>query len=527
MKKNIYILLLFSLTVVLESCYGDKGNYDYEDVNEITVDLGGAKYTYVVGNVARLEPTLTFATQEIAESELEYNWTLNGEFISDKRVLEFTVEKIASQVECQLRVTNPKTGLTYIGRTSMDFTQKYNLYGWLVLSKDEQASYLNFMTATGADALIYDEHLKVYQEQNREVLPKETLGLLEHFRSGGSGSNPSSVWIVNPKATNCVDLEGAAFTKDLILPDAFLEPSFTDNLKVKQIAELKWLTVVVDENGKAYTRKKLSEKAFHTGKFLSTPLSFEGNEVKVDRFLIIPEMRALNMPFVEGEKGHQRILALMDYDKQSAGKVLQFTAKEEDYNKNGFYDAPKLDDLLDYEIVYLGYARPKTNGFTDGTYVMTLILKKGSEYLYQEYSVNKASTSNQVTAVPSVNKQITFGNLLEGAVIYAAPYINNRTYLLIAKGNTLYYIDRTTIDREPIKMKTFDAEITALNAEIANSHQLGVGLANGKFFVLSLKTANLGEILGDPNKEEIERFYQMSGRVFDIRYRFKYSNGWT
>ena len=176
MRKNIYVLLLLSLIMVLGSCYSDKGNYDYEDVNEITVDLGGAKYTYVVGNVAKLEPTLTFATREIAESELEYNWTLNGEFISDKRVLEFTVEKIASQVECQLRVTNPKTGLTYIGRTAMDFTQKYNLYGWLVLSKDEQASYLNFMTATGTDAQIYEEHLKVYQEQNRELCLKKQWG---------------------------------------------------------------------------------------------------------------------------------------------------------------------------------------------------------------------------------------------------------------------------------------------------------------------------------------------------------------
>ena len=240
-------------------------------------------------------------------------------------------------------------------------------------------------------------------------------------------------------------------------------------------------------------------------------------------------MRALNMAFIEGEKGqHQRILALMDYDKQSAGKVLQFTVKQEDYDKNGFYDVPKLHDLLDYEVVYLGYARPKTTGLTDGTYVMTLILKKGSEYLYQEYSVNKASTSNQITAVPSINKPISFGNLLEGAVIYTAPYINNRTYLLIGKGNDLYYVDRTTIDRdEPIKLKTFDAEVTALNAETSQGNQLGVGLSNGKFFVLSLKTANLGEILGDPDKKEFERYYQMNGRVFDIRYRFKYSNGWT
>ena len=76
-------------------------------------------------------------------------------------------------------------------------------------------------------------------------------------------------------------------------------------------------------------------------------------------------------------------------------------------------------------------------------------------------------------------------------------------------------------------MKTFDAEVTALNAETSQGNQLGVGLSNGKFFVLSLKTANLVEILGDPDKKEFERYYQMNGRVFDIRYRFKYSNGWT
>ena len=90
-----------------------------------------------------------------------------------------------------------------------------------------------------------------------------------------------------------------------------------------------------------------------------------------------------------------------------------------------------------------------------------------------------------------------------------------------------FIIDRMTIDKDPIKMKTFDAEITALNAETSQGNQLGVGLANGKFFVLSLKTEGLGTILGDPDKEEAERYYQVSGRIFDIRYRFKYSNGWT
>ncbi len=54
MRKNIYGLLLLSLIMVLGSCYGDKGNYDYEDVNEITVDLGGTKYTYVVGKCSQI-----------------------------------------------------------------------------------------------------------------------------------------------------------------------------------------------------------------------------------------------------------------------------------------------------------------------------------------------------------------------------------------------------------------------------------------------------------------------------------------
>ena len=534
--KIMQMLLLACLVFALGSCHSDNGNYDYKDVNEITVDLGSMKYTFVVGNTARIEPVLTFSMGEIPESELEYNWTLNGETVSEEPVLEYVASKIATNVECQLRVTNPANGLTYIGRTVLDFTQRYNSLGWLALSRDEEASYLNFMTG-GIASETYEPHLKVYQEQNQGTrLPKETIGFLEHFFSMGSSSKPSSLWVTAPNASQCIDLEGAAWSKDVTLPETFLEPGFAETLTVKQIAELKWMTVVVAQDGKVYTRKKLSERSFHTGKFLSEPLTYEGKEITAEKFLMFPEMRTLCMPFIEGEKGSQRMLALLDYNKAAAGKIVPFTVNEQQYTKAGFSEShPRLNDFKDTEVTYLGYAR-ESSSLTNGKYVIILILKKadGSGYYYQEYKGEKA-TASSASATPMKSVELPADFFGDASVIYAVPYLTNGSRLLVAKGTKLYYIDRLTIgtgELRPLNRNfEFDAKVTALDAESSNSHFLGVGLANGKFFVLSLKGTEvdnlLGKALGDETKKEEERFYQLDGEVFAIRYRYRSANGWT
>ena len=36
MRKNVY-LIVWLMTVILYSCYDDKGNYSYEDIDEISI----------------------------------------------------------------------------------------------------------------------------------------------------------------------------------------------------------------------------------------------------------------------------------------------------------------------------------------------------------------------------------------------------------------------------------------------------------------------------------------------------------
>ena len=39
MRKNVY-LIVWLMTVILYSCYDDKGNYSYEDIDEICRNAG-------------------------------------------------------------------------------------------------------------------------------------------------------------------------------------------------------------------------------------------------------------------------------------------------------------------------------------------------------------------------------------------------------------------------------------------------------------------------------------------------------
>ena len=46
MKK--FILCLMLLPALFTSCYKDEGNYDYKELNEITVDTVGVKTSFVI-----------------------------------------------------------------------------------------------------------------------------------------------------------------------------------------------------------------------------------------------------------------------------------------------------------------------------------------------------------------------------------------------------------------------------------------------------------------------------------------------
>lgn len=108
MKRIIYILMLF----LVAACYEDKGNYDYTDINTVTVDLD-ALYAYRLekDTTVTIVPRLSQSMQENKEN-LEFMWrhsTVN-EFIEGHGNCD-TVSRAES---LQFRINPDEPGLKYM-----------------------------------------------------------------------------------------------------------------------------------------------------------------------------------------------------------------------------------------------------------------------------------------------------------------------------------------------------------------------------------------------------------------------------
>lgn len=511
--RTYKIFMSFLLTVVvLAGCYDDKGNYDYQKLTLLTVEIPETKYTGVSGETIKIEPVLTFSDGSTDESRLEFEWSLNGDPISTERNLAFKVDRILLSAQCQLRVLDTRTGITSLAWTTFDLTEKHNVYGWMVLADKDGESLLTYLSQKGSTIQEYTPYIDVFRTENGRALGTNPVRLLEHFYYG---SKTSSFWIVQ-QGGECVDLKGDDLKVDIQLSDAFLDPAFGQQLKVKQIVELRWLTVVVDENGKAYTRKKEGDGSYHSGKFLNYPLSYQGRELKIDYFI---DWRTIKTGFalmLEGELGSKRLLAVSGYDKATAGKVMPLTVSSAGYPANF---TAFLDNLGDHEVIYADYFLTKSPTSTNA-HAFGLILKTPvGKYLFQEYKIDD-SKGMAVSVTPVRQVEIDIASKIDPAghnIFYFTPYTQNANFFM-SNGRTLYYINRASIDSKAlIEVKTFDAEITALDGESASYGQtLGVGLANGEFYVLDQKNAN----------QVLYQTQTGGGQIIDVRYKIKTAQGW-
>ena len=515
------IIWLLALLLACSACYDDKGNYDYSETNGITIDLRNTQYSAVTGETINIEPVLTFALDS-NETGLEFEWRLGNKVLSNERNLSFYVDTILKE-NCYFRVLDTKTGITYITFTNFVLTEKYNNTGWMILSEKDGEAYLTYMKEVIDDAspsgYTYVEYPDVYQLENNAKLGGKPVGLLEHFYYNSSASN---TWVLVDGAES-VDLSGISFKRDITLKESFLDEQLPANFTPLKMAEMRWVSAVINKNDhKVYTRLKISDKSFFTGSFLDSPLQYKNEDLYVTDFVIAPFMSPGYTLMVEGEKGQQRYLALVDKDKNNAGKVLPLTI-------SGAYPAgfSPLDNLGDMEVIYTGYSREGSNTSGKNKYHSVLKSSEG-EYYYHEFIIEKMSGTNTVIATPVKQVKFDVGNILdENSLFYVAPYVGS-SYMLITHGADLYIIDRANIGVPNMQSfvtlyKHFDANIAALDAETFQSYRLGVGLENGKFYVLNMKMET-----GMP--EESNRVIYESkanvGKAVDVRFRIKTGNAW-
>ena len=141
---KIKILLTVMSLLAITSCYEDKGNYDYREMNDIEISVETESSFYALGDKVISKPELVFTLGK-ENSDLSYEWTFDGHVIGDTKDLEWIADTIASTKELRLAVLDNNTGVTYFGSTYISVSSAYASNGWVVLSEKEGNSTLSFL----------------------------------------------------------------------------------------------------------------------------------------------------------------------------------------------------------------------------------------------------------------------------------------------------------------------------------------------------------------------------------------------
>ncbi|MCF6404650.1 hypothetical protein L3C95_17265 [Chitinophaga filiformis] len=161
-KLLLYILSVFALS----SCYKDKGNYDYVDINEVSITGIDSLYTVNYGSVFSVKPILSFTKDNAADtSAYRYMWlaslantgqTANVDTLSYSRDLEERITLTSGKYDVFYRVTDKQTGVTFSKRFLITVvTSVYE--GWLLLSEVNGGSRLDMLSkGTEGYKPIYD-----------------------------------------------------------------------------------------------------------------------------------------------------------------------------------------------------------------------------------------------------------------------------------------------------------------------------------------------------------------------------------
>lgn len=150
-KLFLYILAILALS----SCYKDKGNYAYVDINVVDISGIDSFYTVEYGSVLSIKPVLAFTKDNSADtSAYSYMWlasldnigqTADVDTLSMSRDLEERITLTSGKYDIFYRVTDKKTGITYSKRFLVAVvTSVYE--GWLLLSEVNGTSRLDMLS---------------------------------------------------------------------------------------------------------------------------------------------------------------------------------------------------------------------------------------------------------------------------------------------------------------------------------------------------------------------------------------------
>ena len=538
MKRLIY----FILGLLVASCYDDKGNYTYQEVNTLDVSLNKVYSVRLdKDTTVTIIPQLSQSLQE-NEDNLEYTWlhsTTNHNFyghgkfdtVGLEQNLNFHIDPEAKNLAYahyfRLNVYDRITDIEYPVNTTIELIKPY-VGSWMILHRKNGQTELGSVEYIGGDIVVQED---AYYEETGKRFTGKPQALMSYTTSckyygTGSGWNMFTV-ITDDPVESGVYCQWKHFEKKDSLT-RMVAPLAQNSFDFQHIT-------LADGDGTASALLLSGGMLYQSpraGKIYEPAADLEG-EVHITLASTIS-----NNALLYDEAGHRFAFYYNTSDGLGVKKYdpLYFSESEENTNlikaiptRDGNVSAVNPNKLPeDQKVLYLGTGYQYASAWTS-VYAYALAKNDTRCFVYEfnprgfNYSDNASFNGYYTINIPQ--------GLDESAVFASTPPYSG--LLFYASGNTVYRLDfkqaggkataiYTHAGGKAVKMKFAKRYLSSSNAfdayEFDVQYSLGIGfdMGNGKGDFVILNLSSTGSVGGDSEHYPAKQVYTDFGEITDF-----------
>ena len=538
MKRLIY----FILGLLVASCYDDKGNYTYQEVNTLDVSLNKVYSVRLdKDTTVTIIPQLSQSLQE-NEDNLEYTWlhsTTNHNFyghgkfdtVGLEKNLSFhidpEVKNLAYAHYFRLNVYDRITDIEYPVNTTIELIKPY-VGSWMILHRKNGQTELGSVEYIGGDIVVQED---AYYEETGKRFTGKPQALMSYTTSckyygTGSGWNMFTV-ITDDPVESGVYCQWKHFEKKDSLT-RMVAPLAQNSFDFQHIT-------LADGDGTASALLLSGGMLYQSpraGKIYKPAADLEG-EVNITL-----ASKISNNALLYDEAGHRFAFYYNTSDGLGVKKYdpLYFIESEENTNlikaiptRDGNVSAVNPNKLPeDQKVLYLGTGYQYASAWTS-VYAYALAKNDTRCFVYEfnprgfNYSDNASFNGYYTINIPQ--------GLDESAVFASTPPYSG--LLFYASGNTVYRLDfkqaggkataiYTHAGGKAVKMKFAKRYLSSSNAfdayEFDVQYSLGIGfdMGNGKGDFVILNLSSTGSVGGDSEHYPAKQVYTDFGEITDF-----------
>lgn len=538
MKRLIY----FILGLLVASCYDDKGNYTYQEVNTLDVSLNKVYSVRLdKDTTVTIIPQLSQSLQE-NEDNLEYTWlhsTTNHNFyghgkfdtVGLEKNLNFHIDPEAKNLAYahyfRLNVYDRITDIEYPVNTTIELIKPY-VGSWMILHRKNGQTELGSVEYIGGDIVVQED---AYYEETGKRFTGKPQALMSYTTSckyygTGSGWNMFTV-ITDDPVESGVYCQWKHFEKKDSLT-RMVAPLAQNSFDFQHIT-------LADGDGTASALLLSGGMLYQSpraGKIYKPAADLEG-EVNITL-----ASKISNNALLYDEAGHRFAFYYNTSDGLGVKKYdpLYFSESEENTNlikaiptRDGNVSAVNPNKLPeDQKVLYLGTGYQYASAWTS-VYAYALAKNDTRCFVYEfnprgfNYSDNASFNGYYTINIPQ--------GLDESAVFASTPPYSG--LLFYASGNTVYRLDfkqaggkataiYTHAGGKAVKMKFAKRYLSSSNAfdayEFDVQYSLGIGfdMGNGKGDFVILNLSSTGSVGGDSEHYPAKQVYTDFGEITDF-----------